>query len=253
MTAWMAQIHQFLCLVMKKRILFFFFICLPCFSYAQDTAYVKTFEDYFLVKLGVSYRALNFTLSPRENGVTQFFSPIWYRPIVNSSISINAAFKGLSFGWSFGLAQNRIFSNKQTESKYFDFQMHSLLSSKWSYDFYYQDYQGYFIENLDSRLSWNGLEQRNDIRLKNVQANVSHIFNGNRFSYSAAFSHSKKQLKNAGSFTLTSSLGYMKAQGDSGFIPSTSTLPFLSNPKQMHVLWVSTRFLSLPVMPILFC
>ncbi len=195
-------------------------------TYAQDTLYIKSFDDYFTIKTGITYRALNFTLSPRINGITQYLQPIWYRPIVRSSLSIDVAFKDLSIGWSFGLAQNRLFSGKQTESKYLDFQMHSSLTKKLTYDLYYQDYKGYFIENINNRLSGNTLEQRDDIRLRNISANVSYIFNAERFSYNAAFSQSKKQLKNAGSFILTGSLGYFQAKGDSNFISQNTSVTF---------------------------
>lgn len=211
---------------MKKLFICCFLFFIQNNIHAQDTLYVKTFDNYFTIKTGLAYRALNFTLSPRVNGITQFLKPIWYRPIVRSSLSIDVAFKDLSIGWSFGLAQNRLFSDKQTESKYLDFQLHSSLSKKLNYDLYYQNYQGYFIENLNNRLNGEALVQRDDIKLKNIAANVTYIFNGDRFSYNAAFSQSKKQLKNAGSLILTSSLGYFQARGDSSFIPTNTPLPF---------------------------
>ncbi|MFN0081514.1 MAG: DUF4421 family protein [Ferruginibacter sp.] len=211
---------------MKKLCICYLILFVQNNTRAQDTLYIKSFDDYFKIKTGLSYRALNFTLSPRINGITQFLKPILYRPIVRSSISADVAFKDLSIGWSFGLAQNRLFSGKQTESRYLDFQLHSSLTKKLTYALYYQDYQGYFIENITNRLAGNALEQRDDIRLKNVTANVSYIFNGERFSYSAAFSQSKKQLKNAGSLILTSSLGYFRANGDSNFISKNTSVAF---------------------------
>lgn len=55
--------------------------------------------------------------------------------------------------------------------------MHSSLTKKLTYDVYYQDYQGYFIENIKNRFAGIALEQRDDIRLKNIAANVSYVFN----------------------------------------------------------------------------
>lgn len=210
---------------MKRLFICYLLLLIQSNIYAQDSLYVKNFEDFFTIKAGLTYRALNFTLSPRVNGITRFFQPIWYRPSVRSSMSINVAFKDLSIGWSFGLAQNKLFSGRQTESKYQDFEIQSL-GKKLSYDLHYQNYQGYFIENIDNRLAGNVQQQRDDIKLKNIVANISYFFNGEQFSSNAAFSHKQKQLKNAGSFVLTGSLGYFQARADSSFIPENTSVDF---------------------------
>lgn len=103
------------------------------------------------------------------------------------------------------------------------------MGKKIGYDLFYQDYQGYFIENLQKRLDGENLGSRPDLKIKNISANVFYVFNGDKFSYSAAFSQDNKQLKNAGSILLSASLGYFNVRGDSSFIPEDAQINF--NPK----------------------
>lgn len=212
---------------MIKKLIILCLLLLTCsLIHAQDTLYVKSFDDYIAIKTSFGYKALNFSLSPRLNGITQFLKPIWYRPNVRSTAGIDVAFKDLSIGWSFGVGTNKLLSNQQNESKYTDIQLHSALGKSIIYDLYYQNYQGYFIENIDNRLSGNVLQQRDDIRLNNISLNVSYIFNSEQFSYNAAFSQSKKQLKNAGSFMLSGSFSYFEASGDNSLIPENTSINF---------------------------
>ena len=194
---------------------------------AQDSTYVKTYPDHVQIKTGLSYNALNLTLNPRLKGVTDFFKPILYRPSVRSGMGLDVQFKGISIGWSFGIPQNKLLNKSQAESKYSDFQFHSL-GKKIGYDFYHQDYQGYFIENLQRRLDGVALDSRPDLRVKNISTNVFYVFNGEKFSYSAAFSQDHKQLKNAGSIIVASSFGYFNVQGDTSFIPEDAQINFNS-------------------------
>jgi hypothetical protein len=134
----------------------------------------QTFEDYFLIKIGATNCSLNFTLSPRINGIAQFHKPIWYRLSVKNSIGVSVQFKDLALSYGFKLGQHELLKNRQGKSEYSDLQIHSL-GKRIGYDFYYQRYKGYFIENLDNLLngllSGDSLQRRDDIVLSNISAN----------------------------------------------------------------------------------
>ncbi len=216
-----------------KRILFLILLSIFTKStFAQDSLYYKTFNDYITFKLNHTYRGLSFLLSPRKDGLTQYSKAIWYRPNVRSIMGMEVAFKDISIGWSFRLAQNAIFNPGENESEYSDFQLH-YIGKKMIYDLYYQNFQGYFIDNsekvfISDFLKQNEVvqQQRDDIKLRNVLANVTYLFNSDEFSYNAAFTHKQKQLKSAGSFIITGSLGYVKIKGDSSHIPNYTTINF---------------------------
>ncbi|TAF68124.1 MAG: DUF4421 domain-containing protein [Cytophagales bacterium] len=195
----------------------------------NDSSYIQKFEDYMLIKTGATYRGLDLTLSPRINGITQFLEPLWYRPSVRNSVSVGVNFKGLAISFGFKLAQHPLIRDRQGESKYFDLQVHSF-GKKLGYDIYYQEYQGYFIEDISNLINniitGQALQRRDDIRLQNFSVNVFYTFNGDKFSYRAAFVHDEKQNKNGGSFIINGSLGYFNAKADSSFTTNNIGINF---------------------------
>jgi hypothetical protein len=213
--------------------LFILTLFFSTFSIYAQSGYVEPFKDHFFISAGVTNRSLNVVLSPRLNGITQFLRPIWYRPSVQNSIGIGVSFKDVGVSFGFKLSQNAIIKDREGVSKYFDLQVHSY-GKRLGYDVYYQNYQGYFIENFNNLVN-NFITRkqseirRDDITLQNFSANVFYISNPERFSYKAAFIHDERQIKSAGSFILTASLGYFKAKGDSSFIPPDNKVDFNPN------------------------
>ena len=211
------------------RYLFVFIWILLSFStYAQRDNF-ETFDDYILIKTSLHNSSLNLSLSPRKNGVTNFFKPIWYRPSVQNIMGFGVSFKGLSLSYNFKLRQNAKINARQGTSAFSNLQIHSF-GKKLGFDVYFQNYQGYFIENFNnfvsSLFSGDQLQQRDDLRLKNISANVFYIFKPEKFSYRSAFGFHERQLKSGGSFILTGSLGYFDAKADSSFIPSDTEIEF---------------------------
>lgn len=216
------------------RISIMLFLVMPFMAESQDSdsaraQNIKTYPDYFLFKGGVSNRSLNLLLFPRENGITQFFDPVLYRPSVQNTISVGAGFKGFAVAVGFKLAQNPLVKVKQGESTYFDFRINSL-GKKVGYDINVQEYRSYFINDLNdlfnNLLSGTTQRRRDDMQLKNYSANVFYTFNSDEFSYRAAFVHDERQLKSAGSFILSASLGYIEAKGDSSLVPTDTDIDF---------------------------
>ncbi len=209
--------------------------------------YIKEYNDHVLVQAGLSNRSLNLFLFPRENGLTQFLEPVLYRPSVQNTISIGASFKGFGLGFGFKLNQNPLIGAQQGESDYMDFRVVSY-GRKIGYDFYFQQYTGYFINNLNDffevGLSGTTRRRRDDIRLKNYSANVYLIARPERFSYRAAFVHDERQLQSAGSLLLTASLGYFSASGDSPLVPEDTDIDFDTNS-----LYSDTRFYTFSLIP----
>ncbi|MEO1655122.1 MAG: DUF4421 family protein [Bacteroidota bacterium] len=169
------------------------------------------------------------SISPRENGLTRFFKPIWYRPSVQNMVGIGVGFKDLAINVNFKLRQNSAISARQGSSAYTNIHVHSY-GRKLGYDIYYQKYRGYFIENLgnfvNGLFSGEELQQRDDLRLRNISTNVYYVFNPDRFSYRSAFVLDERQTRSGGSFILTGSLGYFKASADSSFIPPDTDIEF---------------------------
>lgn len=225
----------------------------------QDTLterpYFERFDDFFLVKAGINNRSLNYNLSPRVNGVTQFLQRLWYRPAVQNTLGVGVRFKGVGVSVGFKLIQHPAIKARQGDSDYFDIRVGSM-GYKLGWEINYQDYKGYFVSDLDLR-SLNGilgsasnlysgdtLLRRDDLRTQNFTANFHYIFNSDKFSYRAAFVLDQRQLRSGGSFLLNGSVGYFRASADTNFVLSSPSAEFDPNARYRR-----TDFYTASVIP----
>lgn len=206
----------------------FLFVTILSFQGSAQEESIEGFEDYFLVKTEINNRSLHFSIFPRSDGKT-LNEKIIYSPSVSNTFGIGANFKRFGLSFNFKLSQDSELKNRQGESDYLDFQFRSF-GKKLGFDVYYQNYQGYFISNPNEVfLNFDNsgtLPRRDDLRIQNISTNIFYVFNSDRFSYRAAFVHDERQVKSAGSFILTGSLGYFHASADSSFIPPNTNIEF---------------------------
>jgi hypothetical protein len=92
----------------------------------------------------------------------------------------------------FGLIN--IGDKKRGNTNVVDFQVHHY-GRHFLFDLFYQNYKGYYRED-------NGIELYPNLAAREIGAEGSYLFNGNKFSAKAAFDQSEKQLKSVGSFVL---------------------------------------------------
>lgn len=209
--------------------------------------YIENYADFILLRGGVKNRSLNFNLSPRSNGITEYGKIIFYRPNVRNTIGINALFKHFGLGFGFKLNNDPLAGN--TQSQYSDFRVHSY-GAKLGYDIFYQQYKGYFISNLDFNdpigglVTGEGRPRRDDLRLQNLTLNVFYNSKPDKFSYRAAYVFDEKQKKSAGAFIINGSLGYFRAVGDSSFVPSDNSFGF-----DQRSYFNNTAFYTLSISP----
>lgn len=231
----------------KISLVFFLFFISLCFQSYSQSDYFETYDDYLLLKGRATNRTLNFNISPRSDGITNYLQRIWYRPSVKNSIGFGFRFKGISFSLGFKLSQNNIIKETFGESGYFDLQVHSY-GKKLGYDIFYQNYESFFVGNLDvfanSLLYGDSIPRRDDLRMQNISANIFWVFNSEKFSYRAAFVHDISQKKSGGSFILTTSLAYTKASADSSFIPPNTELDFVD-----EVFFNNAKFYTTAIAP----
>jgi len=184
--------------------------------FAQDSLFIKTYSDYFLVKSYINSRSLQFSISPPSDT-----NQVQYAPNVNAVAGFGVYFKGLGLSFNFKLTQPSQVRKQKGQSQYTDFRLNSF-GKKIGFDAYYQDYKGYYIENPNEIFpNWRGLAfpKRGDLEIQNIATNVFYIFNRDKFSYRSSFVHDEQQLRSSGTFLLTASLGYLRIKADSSLIP----------------------------------
>lgn len=237
------------------RFCLFFLLCFVPKRGECQSENIKTYDDYILVRSGITNRSLNLNISPRENGFTQYFKRLWYRPNVNSALGIGVRFKGIGLSYSFKIIGDPLVSRLTKKSKHTDIRVNSL-GRRIGYDINYQDYQGYFRSNFDingfSNLfrsiknlgKQDSVFTRDDLRVRNYSANVYYIFTPERFSYRAAFVFDERQLKSGGSFLVNGAINLTRVNAGSSILPNNIEIDF-----DPSVLYSDINFYTLSIAP----
>ncbi|TAF65977.1 MAG: DUF4421 domain-containing protein [Cytophagales bacterium] len=189
--------------------------------------YIENYDNDIIVKTFGAYRQLSINFSPQKIRNID----LQYLPNVASTGGFGIVFKRIALNVGFKLRQDENATRNRGQSQYLDLQLNSF-GKKIGYDLYYQNYQGYYINNPAVVFGqWTNatLPQRPDMRIQNIAANVSYFFNHRKFSYRSVFVFDERQIKPAGSFILTASIGYLNLSADSSFIPQNRVIPFENN------------------------
>lgn len=183
---------------------------------AQDSTYIDNFKQDFAIGIS-TYR--NFTMLSQEIGDDY---KVTYKPNNPVGINIALSWKGttLSFGYGFDFMR----SKDKGKTKSTDFQYH-YYGRKVLFDFFFQCYKGFYLEEDDDNKI--DLDQEialhPDLNIKQYGLFGQYIFNGNKFSSSAAFNQNQLQKKSSGSFLLGGGIYYSRVTGDSTIVFSDNT------------------------------
>ncbi len=176
------------------------------YTFSQvDSTYIGFYEDplsvrtYFLDK----FTALSHQRENEKDETT-------YRPNAPHGIGLGFTYKNVSLSGAYGFDFMR--DKKKGKTKSMDFQYH-YYGQKFIYDIFFQQYKGLFTEPEDEKY-----DLYPDIKLVQYGVFSQYVFNDKKFSYSAAFNQSQKQLKSAGSFLLGGAAYYNTARSDSSIV-----------------------------------
>ena len=148
-----------------------------------DTAYIAAYAE----KMSVSGFVSTNSLEIKQDHA-------YYKPNYPINVGLDFAIKNtvIDLELAYGIAPLRKKEFGKTRS--FDFQLHRY-GRHFVLDLFYQNYKGFYQENTEVKLY-------PDMLVRQIGAEGTYIFNGNKFSARAAFEQSEKQLKAAGSFVL---------------------------------------------------
>jgi len=180
--------------------------------FAQDTSYVKesVYKDNIRISTGFINQHIN--LYSKAHGKVNSV----IEPNVNNTLrfAINWRFVSLSYATQIPnlYFKPAIYGN----TKYNDFSL-NFFKRKMGWQIYYRTYDGFFMQETNST----PVVIRPDVYLLQTGINLLFFTNHKRFSFRAAFSQNRRQLKSAGGFILMPELGYKKLVGDFSFIQKT--------------------------------
>jgi len=222
-----------------KKVFFYiltFILSLLNFAQAQNSTdsirsqYIHEFHDRFYIKPIVTVRSLSLELADNDKQVASSN----YKPSSNNFLGLGLYFFDLGIELSFKLPQDEdqvppeIFG--ETES--IDFQT-NIYAKKWGGDLSYQEYEGMYLENpKDHSSAWQDGDPfpiRNDLQLRNIQANGFYVFNHERFSYRSPYIQADQQLKSQGSLQVGLFFSHFRFSADSSLIPASAQPGFPQN------------------------
>lgn len=160
-----------------------------------DTTYIGKFDQEFTARISMIQKVAS--LSHENNADLN----LEYR--ANNPFAIGG---GLSWqGMGFNVSQAINYTDKKKgKTKSFDFQYHHY-GKKVTFDLFVQNYKGFFLENRKENYTLFP-----DMKFTRYGVFGQYVFNGNKFSYRAAFDQSEIQLQSAGSLLLGGGAYYTK-------------------------------------------
>ena len=186
-------------------ILFFVLFTWNTSAIAQiDAAYIGSFEQDYSAKI---YGGYSFTSLTRQYASS---SAETYIPNVPPYLGLGGSWKGIGGSLSYGPK----FANphkKEERSDYLDLQFH-YYGERFVFDFFGERYNGFSIQSDSVQQFYP------DVGVVKLGGFAQYNFNYKRFSYSAAFDQSKKQLKSAGTPSVGLAFYFTKVEAPSLFI-----------------------------------
>jgi hypothetical protein len=135
-----------------------------------------------------------------------------YKPNNLVEFGVGATWKFLSVDFGYGLNLSR--NEEKGNTDYFDFQFH-YYGRRLMFDIFLQNYTGFYLWDIETE-KIHGI--RPDLSVFQVGFLGEYLFNGKKFSSSAAFNQEEWQKKSAGSLLLGIGAYYSKISADSSFV-----------------------------------
>ncbi len=174
-------------------------------AFAQvDSTYIGKFPQEYSARLYLSRKFVTLNSEYPDADNKEYTA--------NSPFAIGAGFtwgnSGLSYSYGFGFLADK----SKGKTRYFDLEYH-YYGRKIVLDFFGLDYKGLYFEDKENKI----LNMYPDAQLTNIGVFGQYVFNGERFSYRAAFDQVQVQLKSAGSFLLGGGAYYNRVRADNVF------------------------------------
>lgn len=202
--------------------LFFCILLMPILSLAN---WSKQADDNLKVELGIISPTLSFDIKvPKEISL----SKIKYQPNTQSKTALGLSYRNIGASISSTNPTSDENNLKYGKSKSTDLQFRFF--GKRTYEFFYQTYQGYYIDNsadIDSSYGNSSTKiQRPDIKTKNYGINFYWNLNEKDFSQAIAYDQMGTQKDSAWGLSWLIHASQSSIEGESQLVPQNAALSF---------------------------
>lgn len=189
-----------------------------------DTTFVERYPKSLTVKPFIDYKYNKLFLHDDATN-----SDIIYNSFQSPLIGIGGAYKWFNF--LAGITPLYQPNSQLNNTKQTDIQWNIYLKAI-SSDIRYQKFEGFYLNNSNDISNAKELPHqkyiRPDLHVTSIGINLRYNFNSDKYSQKSVFSQTERQLKSAGSPTMGVRWNYLGIAGDSSFIPSLITPPFVN-------------------------
>lgn len=198
-----------------------------------DTTYIGKFENEYSYRAYVGRRFTSLAYEYSEGDRVDNYMP-------NNPVGVGVGFAWKGFGLNVGYGFNFLRDPKKGRTRSLDLQYH-YYGRKMVFDFFGQNYRGLYLSNNDKN---SAVKVFPDIKLIQFGVFGQYVFNGNKFSYRAAFDQSERQLKSAGSLLVGGGLYYNSVRSDGSIEFSKSDYQFGPNVGYAYTAVIRKRFFA---------
>lgn len=198
------------------RSAFAFFCLIICTSavFAQDEAYIQTYEDTMNLKFITTNRSLNTALEHSDRDERMKLAPD-----NRSYLGIGGFVWGIGFQFHLPMPVRWFFDKERSrDSRMFDFQG-TLFRNKWLLDGGYQVYRNLYISNASDFAGSEALMAGEQFDLRRMLGTVTYVFQGDRISFKSAFNLNHRQLQSMGSWLITAGYASVALESKSPTAP----------------------------------
>ncbi len=179
---------------------------------AEKEGYFHLYNDGWTIRPNMGFKQFSFSIENTDTG-----RKLEYVPNVGFGIGCKFVYK--AFGLGFTIAIPTAEDDTKGDSRYQDLQF-TFPMGKHGIDFTYQNYQGFYV-NDEALKPFNGGDYKKypDMAGALIELRYYYAFNSN-FSMKAAFNQTARQLQDAGSWLVSTSLNTFIVSQGGGFIPA---------------------------------
>ena len=194
-------------------IFFTFFVQQVCYA-QKDEQYIGSFTQDITARTFISQMFTVLTYEDKDG------NKVDYKPNSPLNIGLGFSYKKIGFSASYGV---NLASNKNKgKTKALELQYH-YYGRKIMFDLFLHRYRGFYIDTDYPKDDV--YVQRPDISMLQLGFFGQYVFNGDKFSYNAAFDQNEKQKKSVGSLQVGTGLYYNQVRADSSLLKNTQVEP----------------------------
>lgn len=186
-------------------------------------------------EMGLKTNSLNVELQHRAQQTTNLI----YQPNIGPQSFVGVSYGHLSASISLPSGSPENSAQTHGDSKSQDYQFR-FFGKRWTPEFFYQSYEGYYLNNTESSgvSAKNGIGKyiRPDMRARHWGGQIFYNFSPEDYSFSGHFSLRSKQIESGGSWFMIGSLSQYLLLADSPIVPAgVSSFGTLGNANAIEV------------------